>query len=243
MPLLVRVQFVSSRVHPTIEKIEFKIKSTKVASAKVAFDTVRISSEMEDHWLKSLGYTSTSLGSPRHPSTRHRRPAWGWTCACLCIDPISAGSPSHPPGTILRGGRGAVLTNIFSGWETHYVTGFYVTTERKISPKLFRPRFFHGRLWGCPVPQFCQHTCFFPWFGGPDRSFWPDVRRDIRPKTFSLGWFFVLWVLSAPTNFSTFVSFGGEGGMSFPDYECVPGTHPNRGRVLRSYPDSPYLLN
>ena len=31
----------------------------------------------------------------------------------------------------------------------------------------------------------------FPGFGGPDRSFWPDVRRDIRPKTSSLGWIFV----------------------------------------------------
>ena len=30
--------------------------------------------------------------------------------------------------------------------------------------------------------------CFFPGFGGPDRSFfWPDVRRDIGPKTSSLG--------------------------------------------------------
>ena len=28
---------------------------------------------------------------------------------------------------------------------------------------------------------------FVPGFGGPDRSFWPDVRRDIRPKTSSLG--------------------------------------------------------
>ena len=28
---------------------------------------------------------------------------------------------------------------------------------------------------------------FFPGFGGPDRSFWPDVRRDVRPKTSSLG--------------------------------------------------------
>ena len=27
----------------------------------------------------------------------------------------------------------------------------------------------------------------FPGFGGPDRSFWPDVRRDIRAKTSSLG--------------------------------------------------------
>ena len=31
----------------------------------------------------------------------------------------------------------------------------------------------------------------FPGFGGPDRSFWPDVRRDVRPKTSYLGWFFV----------------------------------------------------
>ena len=30
----------------------------------------------------------------------------------------------------------------------------------------------------------------FPGFGGPDRSFRQDVRRDIRPKTSSLGWFF-----------------------------------------------------
>ena len=26
----------------------------------------------------------------------------------------------------------------------------------------------------------------FPGFGGPDRSFWPDVRRDIRPKKLPL---------------------------------------------------------
>ena len=31
----------------------------------------------------------------------------------------------------------------------------------------------------------------FPGYGAPDRSFWPDVRRDIRPKTSSLGWIFV----------------------------------------------------
>ena len=35
----------------------------------------------------------------------------------------------------------------------------------------------------------------FPGFGGPDRSFWPDVHRDIRPKTSSLGWFFVPGIL------------------------------------------------
>ena len=54
--------------------------------------------------------------------------------------------------------------------------------ERKISPKFFRPKFSNG----CPrvmsVPK-----CLFPGFGGPDRSFWPDVRRDLRPKTSSLG--------------------------------------------------------
>ena len=39
--------------------------------------------------------------------------------------------------------------------------------ERKISPKFFRPKFFHGRPRGMPVP-----TClFFPGFGGPDRKF------------------------------------------------------------------------
>ena len=32
---------------------------------------------------------------------------------------------------------------------------------------------------------------FFPGFGGPDLSFWPDVHRDVRPRTSSLGCFFV----------------------------------------------------
>ena len=41
---------------------------------------------------------------------------------------------------------------------------------------------------------FSQNGVFFAGFRGPeppDRSFWPDVRRDLRPKTFSLGRFFV----------------------------------------------------
>ena len=33
----------------------------------------------------------------------------------------------------------------------------------------------------------CSRMLVFPGFGGPDRSFWPDVRRDIRPKTSFLG--------------------------------------------------------
>ena len=32
-----------------------------------------------------------------------------------------------------------------------------------------------------------SETLVFPGFGGPDRSFWRDVRRDVRPKTSSLG--------------------------------------------------------
>ena len=38
----------------------------------------------------------------------------------------------------------------------------------------------------CP----CQNACFVPGFGGPDRSFWPDVRRDVRPKTSVFGLIF-----------------------------------------------------
>ena len=30
-----------------------------------------------------------------------------------------------------------------------------------------------------------------PGFGGPDRSVWPNVRKEIRPETSSFGWFFV----------------------------------------------------
>ena len=136
--------------------------------------------------------------------------------------------------------------------------------ERKISPKFFRPKFYHGRLHakikvsemasakngvrnrvriddvgsilrfriGFPFGEnsagFCRSmwlpgsilnfrigsvssiggliaatlfaatvsdsqkdACFLlPGFGGPDQSFWPDVRRDIRLKASSLGWVF-----------------------------------------------------
>ena len=43
----------------------------------------------------------------------------------------------------------------------------------------FRPKFFDGRQRGMSVPK-C--LAFFPGFGGPDRSFWPNIRRGIRPK-------------------------------------------------------------
>ena len=45
--------------------------------------------------------------------------------------------------------------------------------ERKISPKFLTDRssFMDVRA-GCLF----RNVCFFPGFGGPDRSFWPDVR-------------------------------------------------------------------
>ena len=54
--------------------------------------------------------------------------------------------------------------------------------SEKSAPKLFRPKFSCGCPRGMSIPKrFC------PGFGDPDRSVWPDVRRDIRPKTSSLG--------------------------------------------------------
>ena len=58
--------------------------------------------------------------------------------------------------------------------------------ERKISPKFFRPKFFRGRPRGMSVPK----CLFFPGFGGSDRSFRPDVRRDVRLKTSVFGLIF-----------------------------------------------------
>ena len=72
--------------------------------------------------------------------------------------------------------------------------GFYTSilfdgsSKNKKSARSFSDRsFFMDVRAGCP----CENACFFLGFGGPDRSFWPDVRKDIRPKTSSLGWIFV----------------------------------------------------
>ena len=56
--------------------------------------------------------------------------------------------------------------------------------ERKISPKFFRPNLLRGRPRGMSVPK-----CLFFRIWRPDRSFWPDIRRDVRLKASSLGWF------------------------------------------------------
>ena len=61
---------------------------------------------------------------------------------------------------------------------------FLVSRERKISPKFFfQPEVFSWTSARVVRPK----MRVFPAFGGPDRSFWPDVRRDIRPKNSSLG--------------------------------------------------------
>ena len=54
-------------------------------------------------------------------------------------------------------------------------------------PEIFGPKFFRGR----PRGHVRAKMFVFPGFGGPDRSFWPGVRRDVRLKTSSLGCFFV----------------------------------------------------
>ena len=64
----------------------------------------------------------------------------------------------------------------------------------------------------CP----CQNACF-PAFEEYDRSFGPDVCRDVRPKTSSLGWFFFFWGWGRkhPPNFSdqSFWSRWGHGRL------------------------------
>ena len=45
--------------------------------------------------------------------------------------------------------------------------------ERKISPRFFRQKFFRGRK------RFVRAKMLVsPGLGGPDRSFWPDIRKD-----------------------------------------------------------------
>ena len=55
---------------------------------------------------------------------------------------------------------------------------------------MFQTELFHGRLRGMCA---CRHACLSfarIWRAWP-KLFWPDVHKDIWPKTSSLGWFFV----------------------------------------------------
>ena len=51
--------------------------------------------------------------------------------------------------------------------------------EQKLSPK--------NLSWTSGKDVRATMLLFCSGFGGPDRSFWPDIRRNIRPKTSSLG--------------------------------------------------------
>ena len=55
--------------------------------------------------------------------------------------------------------------------------------ERKNQPEVFQTEVFSWTS----ARDVRAKMLVFPGFGGPERSFWPDVRRDIRPKTSSLG--------------------------------------------------------
>ena len=93
--------------------------------------------------------------------------------------PLSDPPPATPGGPHDKQTVGTVLCNPSSTFELSH-------RERKISPKFFRPKFFRGRPRGVRAKMFV-----FPGLGGPDRSFWPDVRRDVRPKTSVFGLIFV----------------------------------------------------
>ena len=55
--------------------------------------------------------------------------------------------------------------------------------ERKNQPEVFQTEVFSWTSGG----DVRSKMLVFPGFGVPDRSFWPDVRRDIRLKASSLG--------------------------------------------------------
>ena len=55
---------------------------------------------------------------------------------------------------------------------------------RKSQPEVFQTEVFS---WTSAWDVRSEMLVFFPGFGGPDRSFWREVRRDVRPKTSSLG--------------------------------------------------------
>ena len=81
------------------------------------------------------------------------------------------------------------LCLFFGGWR---LCGNY--KERKISPKFFRPKLF---LWTSVRHVRAKTLVFFSRILRPFRSFWPDVRRDVRPTTSSLGRLSVSGVISA----------------------------------------------
>ena len=72
------------------------------------------------------------------------------------------------------------------------------TITKKYQPEVFQTEvFFVDVRAACLCPMLV-----FRGFRGPDRSFWPDVRRDVRPKASSLGWFSFL-IPCHPTTPST----------------------------------------
>ena len=62
-----------------------------------------------------------------------------------------------------------------------------------------------SKTWPIPLSNNTTYAGFFPGLGGPDWGLWPDVRRGVRPKTSSWGWFFVSENLPRNPNFQSFI--------------------------------------
>ena len=58
-----------------------------------------------------------------------------------------------------------------------------------------QPKVFQTEVFSWTSARHVRAKMFvFAGFGGPDRSFWPDVRRDVRPKTSVFGLIFRFWI-------------------------------------------------
>ena len=91
-----------------------------------------------------------------------------------------------------------------------------------------------------------RNACF-PGFAGPDRSFWRDVRRDVRPKTSSLGWIlFSLEKCKCKCNLVRIIIRGvaWEGGTGLDTYQiCIQArfdTYQNFPFWYRKYRERPF---
>ena len=105
------------------------------------------------------------------------------------LSPLSVAFPQRPFNLVKRP---QLKNSAGVRFRKHPACSLY--RDRKISPKFFRPKFFRGRPRGMSVPK----CLFYPGFGGPDRSFWPDVRRDVRPKTSVFGLIFRVQLINSP---------------------------------------------
>ena len=100
-----------------------------------------------------------------------------------------------PKTAIEEGKRPIKVNGLFAGtascWKTaplkRPIKRSMILGNGKSARNFTHREFFRGRLRGMSVPKMLG----FSGFGGPDRSFWPGLRRDVRPKTSSSRCFLV----------------------------------------------------